>query len=116
MSLQHRLVEYRDGNVLLEGRLSWDDRHEHPRPGILVSHTIAGRGPLEEGKADRLAEQGYAAFALDMYGAGVGERTPDENRALMDAQLADRGAMQRRLLCALAADEQLREEVLAERE
>ena len=48
MSLQHRLVEYRDGDVLLEGRLSWDDCHEYPRPGVLVCHTIAGRGPLEE--------------------------------------------------------------------
>lgn len=101
MSLQHRLVEYRDGDVLLEGRLSWDDRHEHPRPGVLIAHTIAGRGPLEEGKADRLAGLGYIALALDMYGKGVQGSTSEENRALMDAQLADREAMQRRLLCAL---------------
>jgi dienelactone hydrolase len=101
MSLQHRLVEYRDGDVLLEGRLSWDDCHEYPRPGVLVCHTIAGRGPLEETKADRLVELGYVALALDMYGAGRQARTPEENRALMDGQLADRGSMQRRLLCAL---------------
>lgn len=102
MSIQNRLIEYRDGDTLLEGRLSWDDAVAGPQPGILVSHTIAGRGPLEEGKADRLAELGYVALALDLYGKGVRGETLEENRVLMNAQLADRGAMQRRLLCALS--------------
>lgn len=101
MAIQHRFIDYRDGDVLLEGRLSFDDSIAGSRPGILVSHTIAGRGPLEESKAERLAEQGYAAFALDLYGKGVRGETLDENRALMDAQLADRAAMQRRLLVSL---------------
>ena len=102
MTIQNRLIEYRDGDTLLEGRLSWDDAVAGPRPGILVSHTIAGRGPLEEGKADRLAELGYVAFALDLYGKGVRGETLEENSALMNAQLADRAAMQQRLLCALS--------------
>ena len=101
MAIQHRLIDYRDGDVLLEGRLSYDDAIDGSRPGVLVSHTIAGRGPLEEGKAERLAEQGYAAFALDLYGKGVRGATLEENRALMDAQLADRAAMQERLLLSL---------------
>ena len=67
MAIQHRHIDYRDGDSLLEGRLSYDDAIAGSRPGILVSHTIAGRGALEESKAERLAEQGYAAFALDLY-------------------------------------------------
>jgi len=101
LAIQHRLIDYRDGAVLLEGRLSFDDAIDGPRVGVLVSHTIAGRGPLEEGKADRLAERGYAAFALDLYGKGVRGETLEENRALMDAQLANRASMQRRLLASL---------------
>ncbi len=101
MAIQHRLIDYRDGDVLLEGRLSFDEAIEGPRTGVLVSHTIAGRGPLEESKADRLAEQGYAAFALGLYGKGVRGETLEENRALMDGQLADRAAMQQRLLVSL---------------
>ncbi len=101
MAIQHRLIDYHDGDVLLEGRLSYDAAIGGPRPGVLVSHTIAGRGPLEESKADRLAEQGYTAFALDLYGKGVRGESLEENRALMDAQLADRAAMQRRLLVSL---------------
>lgn len=102
MAIRNRLIEYRDGDVLLEGRLSWNDDNEGPRPGILVSHTIAGRGSLEESKADQLAELGYVAFALDLYGKGVRGATLEENRELMNAQLADRAAMQQRLSCALA--------------
>ena len=101
MAIQHRLIDYNDGDTLLEGRLSYDDAVPGPRPGVLISHTIAGRGPLEESKAERLAEEGYAAFALDLYGKGVRGATLEENRALMDAQLADRTAMQHRLLVSL---------------
>lgn len=101
MTIRNRLIEYRDGDTLLEGRLSWDDSMADPQPGILVSHTIAGRAALEESKADKLAELGYVALALDLYGKGVRGQTPEENRALMDAQLADRAAMQQRLLLAL---------------
>ncbi len=101
MAIQNRLIEYCDGDVLLEGRLSYDDRLSGARPGILVAHTIAGRAALEESKAERLAEQGYAAFALDLYGKGVRGETLEENRALMNAQLNDRAAMQRRLLASL---------------
>ena len=102
MTIRHRLIEYRDGDTVLEGRLSWDDSATGQQPGILVSHTIAGRAALEENKADNLAELGYVAFALDLYGKGVRGETPAENRALMDAQLANRAAMQERLLLALS--------------
>ena len=102
MTIRHRLIEYRDGDTVLEGRLSWDDSATSPRPGVLVSHTIAGRASLEENKADNLAELGYVAFALDLYGKGVRGETSEQNRALMDAQLADREAMQERLLLALS--------------
>ena len=88
MTIRHRLIEYRDGDTVLEGRLSWDDSMPDQRPGILVSHTIAGRAALEERKADQLAALGYVAFALDLYGKGVRGETPEKNRALMNAQPA----------------------------
>jgi len=101
LTIKHRLIEYQDGDTVLEGRLSWDDNVPGRRPGILVSHTIAGRATLEESKADNLAELGYVAFALDLYGKGIRGETPAANRALMDAQLADRESMQQRLFLAL---------------
>ncbi len=103
MSLQHRLVEYRDGDTLLEGRVAWDDRTSGPRPGVLVAHAWGGRSDFEDGKADDLAGQGYAAFALDLYGKDVRGSSPEENAGLMQPFLDDRAMLQQRLRASLAA-------------
>ena len=103
MSLQHRLVEYRDGNTVLEGRIAFDDRSSGPRPGVLVAHAWGGRSDFEDGKADGLAELGYAAFALDLYGKGVRGSGPEENAALMQPFLDDRPMLQQRLRASLSA-------------
>lgn len=97
MGLKHRLIEYRDGETICEGRLAWDGASSGPRPGILVSHAWGGRSDFEDGKADRLAELGYAALALDLYGKGVRGTGPEENEALMQPFLDDRAMLQRRM-------------------
>lgn len=102
MGIRNRLIEYSDGPVLLEGRLAWDDSLQGVRPGILISHAWSGRSDFEDSKADRLAELGYAAFALDLYGKGVRGSTPEENSALMQPFLDDRAMLQNRLLLSLA--------------
>jgi dienelactone hydrolase len=101
MSLQHRLIEYGDGDSVLEGRLAWDDDFTGPRPGVLVSHAWSGRSAYEDGKADALARLGYVAFALDLYGKGIRGTSPEENAALMKPFLDDRVMLQERLLRSL---------------
>jgi len=101
LSLQHRLIDYQDGDTVLEGRFAWDDSFSGPRPGVLVSHAWGGRSDYEDGNADRLAKLGYAAFALDLYGKGVRGSDPEENSALMQPFLDDRTMLQRRLLVSL---------------
>ncbi len=103
MTLQTRLVEYRDNGVTLEGLLAWDDEVHGPRPAVAVAHTWGGRSAFEEGKALDLAEQGYVGFALDMYGKGVRGSTPEENAALMAPLMADRSALQQRINIAISA-------------
>ena len=102
MGVKNRLIEYRDGDVVLEGKLAWDDSVPGPRPGILVSHAWSGRSDYEEGKANALAGLGYTAFALDLYGKGVRGSNAEENSALMQPFLEDRAKLQERLLLALA--------------
>ena len=101
MSIQSRLVEYRDGDVLLEGLLAWDDAIDGARPGVLVSHAWSGRSDFEDGKARKLAGLGYVALALDLYGKGVRGNSVEENSALMQPFIEDRAMLQRRLLLAL---------------
>ena len=97
MSIEIRRIEYSDGNALLEGLLAWDGRIDYPRPGILVSHAWRGRSDYEDGKAVKLAELGYVAFALDLYGKGVLGNSVEENSALMQPFLDDRRMLQQRL-------------------
>jgi dienelactone hydrolase len=101
MSLNHRLIEYSDGDTVLEGRLVWDDSVAGPRPGILVAHAWAGRSDFEDDKADALAVLGYTAFAIDLYGKGVRGSSTEENAALMQPFLDDRAMLQNRLLVSL---------------
>lgn len=102
MTIRERIIEYRDGDLLLEGRLAWDDEYEGPRPGVLVSHAWSGRSRAEDDKAERLAALGYAALALDLYGKGRRGGNPADNAALMQPLLDDRAALQRRMHASLS--------------
>jgi dienelactone hydrolase len=68
---------------------------------VLVAHAWGGRSDYEDGKADGLAELGYAALTLDLYGKGVRGSSPEENGALMQPFLVDREMLQKRLLISL---------------
>jgi len=100
--LREETVEYRLDGRIYEGFLAWDDAHAGPHPGVLVAHAWGGRSAFEDDKARWLAERGYAAFSLDLYGQGVRGTTKEENAALMTPLLEDRPQLQARLGAALA--------------
>ena len=102
MAIHTRQVEFRDGDVLLEGYMAWDDTGSDARPGVLIAHAWGGRGALEETKAAQLAELGYVGFAGDLYGKGVSGSSREENAALMQPLLDDREMLQRRMGLAIA--------------
>lgn len=86
VSVQARLVEkkvpYEHDGVKLEGYLVYDDSkvsQNRPAPGVLVVHEWWGLNDFVKERARALAELGYVAFALDMYGTGV--VTEDPKRA-----------------------------------
>jgi dienelactone hydrolase len=100
VSIQTRNIEYRDGNVVLEAYMAWDESSSDKRPGVLVSHAWRGRSEFEESKAHQLAELGYVGFALDLYGKGVLGTNTEENRALMQPLLDDRAMLLARMKLA----------------
>jgi dienelactone hydrolase len=71
VKINTQAIDYRHGDVNLTGLFVWDDSQTNRRPGILVVHGGAGLDDHAKGRATRLAEQGYLAFACDMYGNGV---------------------------------------------
>lgn len=98
MPINERQIDYDREGKIFEGLLAVDDRSPGKRPAVVISHAWAGRGPVEEGYARRIASLGYAGFALDLYGKGVFGRTTQECQALMTPLASDRPLLQARLL------------------
>ena len=101
--MREQLIEYRDGETLLEGFLCYDEALPGPRPTVLICHAYGGRDEFVERKARRLAWQGYACFALDNYGKGRRGKTPEESTALMTPFMNDRRMLLKRLAAGLNA-------------
>lgn len=104
-SIKTKVVEYKDGDTVLQGYAAWEDGFKDSRPGVLVVHEWWGHGPYARRRAEQLAKLGFTAFAVDMYGKGVYAKDHDEAGKLAGALFGDRAAMRRR---ALAGLEQLR--------
>jgi dienelactone hydrolase len=101
--MREQLIEYKDGETLLEGFLCYDESLPGPRPTVLINHAWRGRDEFVERKARRLAWQGYACFALDNYGKGRRGSTDEESSALMTPFMKDRAMLLRRLQAGVAA-------------
>ena len=101
MAIREQLVEYREGQALLEGFFCHDDSRPGPQPAVLISHAWGGRDEFVERKARRLAWHGYAAFALDMFGKGKRGTTTEECSALITPFMQDRALLARRIGAAL---------------
>ena len=74
-------VEYKHGDDVMEGYLAYDDAVTGTRPGVLIVHQWMGLTPYEKKRAEQLAELGYIAFAIDMYGKGIRPANREEAAA-----------------------------------
>ncbi len=71
-------VEYSAQGVVLKGVLAYDDKQEKKGPGVLVVHEWWGLNDYARKRAQMLAELGYTALAVDMYGDGKQAMHPDD--------------------------------------
>ncbi len=77
-AIKTEVVEYKHGDVTLEGFLAYDDAAKSVRPGVLVIHQWRGLTENEKMRAQMLAELGYVALAVDVYGKGVRPANSEE--------------------------------------
>lgn len=70
LEIQTKEVEYSSGQTKLKGFFAWPKLKDPNKkvPGVLVIHEWWGENEYARSRAKQLAELGYAAFALDMYG------------------------------------------------
>lgn len=102
---------YRDGDTQMRGMLAYDNASEAARPGVLVVHEWWGQNDYARERARMLAELGYIALAVDMYGDGKTAEHPDDAGKFASAVLGNIPLARARFEAALAA---LREQPLVE--
>lgn len=71
-------VSYTSDATTLKGFLAYDENQQDVRPGVLVVHEWWGHNPYARKRAIMLAELGYVALAVDMYGDGKMADHPED--------------------------------------
>ncbi|WP_435896188.1 dienelactone hydrolase family protein [Oceaniferula spumae] len=100
--LTERSVEYKDGDTALEGYVAMPKDTEGKLPVVLVVHQWMGLTDYEKMRCKQLAELGYLAFAVDVYGKGVRPKDRSEAGAQAGKYKGDRGLFRSRLKIGLA--------------
>ncbi|HWU42557.1 MAG TPA: dienelactone hydrolase family protein [Bdellovibrio sp.] len=93
-------VEYKDGKADLEGFMAYDDSATKPRPAVLIVHQWMGLTDHEKEHAKMLAEKGYVAFALDIYGKALRPKNPENAGIIAGKYKDDRKMLRTREMAA----------------
>lgn len=95
-----QFFDYSDGTQILEGYLSLPEDTKTKRPCVLVGHAWSGPSEHFYAIADSLAQKGYIAISIDVYGKGLRGDVSGDNSHLMNPLLADRELLRKRLISA----------------
>lgn len=99
--IKTREIEYQINGESFTGYLAYDDSVQEKRPGVLVVHEWWGHNDYVRKRAEMLAELGYAAFALDMYGSGKLADHPQDAMKFMQAVVSNIDVAERRFQAGL---------------
>lgn len=92
---------YTVGDTEFEGYVARNTNAE-PLGTVLIVHDWDGLTDYEKRRAEMLAEVGYTAFAIDVFGAERRPTSMEENRQFTGELYGDRELFQERLLGAVA--------------
>ncbi|MEM6836039.1 MAG: dienelactone hydrolase family protein [Cyanobacteria bacterium P01_C01_bin.120] len=85
-----------------EGYFAINEGFGDEQPIVMLVHDWNGIDDYEQRRVQMLAERGYAAFAVDLYGQGVRPANAEESRAESSKLYSDRPTMRQRLRAGLA--------------
>lgn len=74
-------ITYETDSTLMRGYVAHNSAIDEERPGIIVVHEWWGHDDFARKKAEKLAELGFVALAVDMYGQGKTANHPEEAMA-----------------------------------
>ncbi|MBA2409008.1 MAG: dienelactone hydrolase family protein [Gammaproteobacteria bacterium] len=98
-----RTVNYKAGDTELRGYLAYDGEQEQPRPAVLVVPEWWGLNDYARRRARELAELGYVALAVDMYGDGKATADPEQAGVWASQISKNPGLGRARFMAALQA-------------
>lgn len=98
--LKTESIDYQVNGETFTGYMAYDDRFDGQRPGVLVVHEWWGHNEFAQKQAERLAAEGYTAFALDMYGSGKLAEHPDDAQQFMKEATGDPEQIKARFMAA----------------
>lgn len=94
-------VEYKLGDAVFQGYLSYDASLTGKRPGVLIIHDWMGVSDYTRMRAEQLAAMGYVALAADIYGKGVRPANSQEASAEAGKYYKDRQLLRARARAGL---------------
>jgi dienelactone hydrolase len=100
-AIRTQAVEYKQGDVTLEGLIAYDDAATGKRPGVVVFPAWNGPTRHERDSAEKLASLGYVAFVADVYGKGIRPATPKDAAQESGKYMKDRALLRARATAAL---------------
>ena len=98
MNTEEITYQYEDKNYI--GFVAYPEKELAPL--VLIAHTWAGRDSFVEERAKELAELGYIAMAVDMYGDGKIGSSTEENQSLMTPLVENRNLLKGVINAALS--------------
>jgi dienelactone hydrolase len=100
-AVQLEAVDYEVGGAPFQGFVAYDDANTDAKPGVLVVHEWWGITDHPKESAKKLAEMGYVAFVVDMYGKDKVTEDPGQASEWAGAMKTDPMAAQERFTAAL---------------
>lgn len=94
-------LTYRNMGQTFSGYIAYDDAVESRHPGIIVVHEWWGHNDYVRQRADMLAELGYTALAIDMYGEGKVAQHPEKAGEFASQALSNLDAARERFLAGM---------------
>ncbi|WP_343486301.1 dienelactone hydrolase family protein [Allomuricauda sp. d1] len=94
-------LTYATDTTQMKGYIVFDDALAEKRPGVLVVHEWWGHNDYSRKRAEMLAELGYTALAVDMYGDGKQADHPDDAGKFAGMVMSNMPAAKARFMAAM---------------
>ena len=100
MSIHTEYTSYSVESTIFKGYLAWNETTNEKRPGVLVFPEWWGMNEYIQKRTKQIAELGFVAMGVDMYGEGKTVDNPDEAGSLMNTVISDKKMVKDRVQAA----------------